>query len=91
MVIGQLAAMVLGASAVLLAVLVFILMARPERAIGWLCALQGMRGTWLAGRLSEQDEARLLTLAQRLGFPALFLLFGWSFVCGALLTWAQLQ
>lgn len=88
--LGQLIALLLGASNVVLALVVFVLMARPERALGWLCFFNGMHEIWLAGRLSEEDETRLLTLARRLGGPSLLLLFGWSFVCGALLTWAQL-
>ena len=74
----------------LLALAVFVLLARPERAMGWLSTLSGMREVWLSGRLSEQDEARLLSLASRLRVPMLLLLFGWSFVCGAILTWARL-
>ena len=81
---------VLGISNVLLALVVFVLMARPERVMGLLCRLSGMQEVWLSGRLSEQDEARLLDLAHQLRAPMLALLFGWSFFCGAVLTWAQL-
>lgn len=81
---------VLGISNVLLALVVFVLIARPDRAMGWLCTLSGMREVWLSGRLSEKDEARLLDLAHQLRVPMLTLLFGWSFFCGAILTWAQL-
>ena len=87
---AQLLALILGASNVLLAVSVFVLMARPERALGWLARLNGMGDVWLSGRLSEADEERLLTLADRLRWPMLILLFGWSFVCGAILTWSRL-
>jgi hypothetical protein len=86
----QLLVWVLGASNVFLAVLVFVLMARPERALGLVCRLSGMTDVWLSGRLSEAEEARLLVLARRLGWLLLVLLFGWSFVCGAILTWSQL-
>ncbi|MEL6341870.1 MAG: hypothetical protein AAFV53_01975 [Myxococcota bacterium] len=86
----QLLAMALATSDIALAMAVFVLMARPERAMGWLCRLNGMRELWLSGRLTEQDESRLLALAHRLRWPMLWLLFGWSFVCGAILTWAQL-
>ena len=80
----------LGISNVLLALAVFILLARPERAMGWLSTLSGLREVWLSGRLSEKDEARLMDVAARLRFPMLALLFGWSFFCGAILTWARL-
>ncbi len=80
----------LGVSNVLLALAVFVLLARPERTMGWLSTLSGMREVWLSGRLSEEDEARLLDLASRLRYPLLALLFGWSFFCGAILTWARL-
>ncbi len=83
-------ALLLGVSNVVLALAVFVLLARPERAMGWLCTLSGMRDVWLSGRLSEEDEARLLNLASRLRLPLLALLFGWSFFCGAILTWARL-
>ena len=86
---GMLTAL-LGISNVLLALAVFVLLARPERAMGWLSTLSGMREVWLSGRLSEKDEARLLDLASRLRLPLLALLFGWSFFCGAILTWARL-
>lgn len=80
----------LGISNVLLALVVFVLIARPERMMGWLSSLSGMREVWLSGRLSEKDEVRLLNLAHRLRLPLLALLFGWSFFCGAILTWARL-
>ena len=82
--------LLLGVSNVALALAVFVLLARPERVMGWLCSLSGMREVWLSGRLSEQDEARLLDLANRLRLPMLALLFGWSFFCDAILTWARL-
>jgi hypothetical protein len=87
---GQLLALTLGAANIVLAVAVFIVMARPERALGWLCRLNGMADIWRSGRLSEADETRLLALAVQLRGPLLALLFGWSFVCGAILTWSQL-
>ena len=80
----------LGVSNVLLALGVFVLIARPERMMGWLSTLSGMREVWISGRLSEKDEARLLNLARQLRLPLLALLFGWSFFCGAILTWARL-
>ena len=87
---GQLFALLLGASNVILAVGVFIVMARPERALGFLCHLAGLGEIWRSGRLSEADETRLLILAHQLRWPMLILLFGWSFVCGAVLTWSRL-
>ena len=80
----------LGLSNVLLALSVFVLLARPERAMGWLSTLSGMREVWLSGRLSEADEENLILLAGRLRIPLLALLFGWSFFSGAILTWARL-
>ncbi|MFT5683138.1 MAG: hypothetical protein ACI8RZ_004065 [Myxococcota bacterium] len=87
---GTVLALLLGITNVILALAVFVLLARPERAMGWLSTLSGMREVWLSGRLSEKDEARLLALASRLRLPLLALLFGWSFFCGAILTWARL-
>ena len=88
--ISLLSTALLGVSNVLLALVVFVLIARPERMMGWLSTLSGMRETWLSGRLSEADEAQLLVLARRLQLPLLALLFGWSFFCGAILTWTRL-
>lgn len=80
----------LGASNVAMALVVFLVMARPEHMLGWLCHLHGMRDIWRAGKLSAADEAKLLGVAVRLRAPMLVLLFGWSFVSGAILTWSQI-
>lgn len=74
------------ASDAVLAGLVFTLVGRPSRALGFLCAVTGRRADWDAGRLPESDELRLLGMADRLRLPALVGLFAWSFVVGALLA-----
>ena len=77
------------ASDVLLAVVVFVVHARPEITLGWFAALTGRRSAFLEGRLREDEEQRLLELADLAGWPLLGLLFAWSFLCGALAVWAR--
>ena len=54
--LGQLASLLLGLSDVLLALVVFVLLARPERALGWVAFFNGTRDRWLAGRVARQPH-----------------------------------
>ena len=74
---------VLGFSNLMLAMLTFILLARPDKMLGILSYLSGEIDTWRLGMLLRQDQQRLLILGEKLRWPALLLLFGWSFFCGA--------
>lgn len=80
----------LALSDVVLAFLCFVLFARPEALLGLLAGLSGRRVAWREGRLTEADEDALFDLAARLRGPLLAALFGWSFVCGAVVTVSRL-
>lgn len=68
---------------------VFALLARPEAFLGVVAALVGQGRAWDEGRLGEEERRQLLHVAERAAFPALTLLFGWSFMTGALLLAAR--
>ena len=82
--------LVLAASNLVLALGVFALVARPEQVLGLFASLTGDKDALDEGRLDEASRQHLLMLARRSQTPALILLFGWSFLCGAVLTWARL-
>lgn len=73
-----------------LAMAVFTLLARPERFVGFFAAAAGEEERWQAGQLDEVEQDQLLGLARAAQKPALLLLFAWSFVTGAVMTWARL-
>ena len=75
----------LGVSNLLLALFIFVLLARPEKLLGVLARVAGVREEWRRGYLMEADRERLLHLGRSLGFPALLLLFTWSFFCGVMI------
>jgi hypothetical protein len=77
-------------AAVGLALLVFTLIARPERLYGTLARWVELDEAYELGRLGVADEERLERFAQRLVGPALVLLFAWSFLAGALVVWSRL-
>ncbi len=86
----SLISVLLALSSILLALGAFVLLARPEQVLGWLAILGSLREVWLSGRLSEEEEDRLMAMAHRLQGPALVLLFSWSFFCGAVLALVRL-
>ena len=76
---------VVGFSNLMLAMLTFVLLARPDKMMGLLARLSGDGEAWRLGTLMHQEQQKLLLLGHQLQWPALFLLFGWSFFCGALI------
>lgn len=72
-----------------LAGLCFVLLARPEALLASIAAWVGEGQAWEEGRLDAAARDRLLRLARRAQIPALFALFGWSYLCGAALTWLR--
>lgn len=76
---------ILGFSNLMLAMLTFVLLARPDKMLGILSFLSGEAEAWRLGMLLQQDQQRLLILGDKLRWPALLLLFGWSFFCGAVI------
>lgn len=80
----------LGLVDVLLGLVVFSLLARPEAFMGLLASLTGDGAAWEEGRLDEAGRLRLLTLSSRASYLALILLFAWSFLAGALLLASRL-
>ncbi len=83
-------AAVLALSDVLLGLVVFALLARPEAFLGVLAGWTGESRAWDEGRLDELGRLRLLALADRAAVPALILLFAWSFLAGAALLASRL-
>ena len=75
----------LGLSNLMLAMLVFVLLARPDKMMGLLASVNGRSEEFRLGRLGQQDYRRFLELAEGLHWPAIALLFGWSFFSGALI------
>ena len=80
----------LGLSNLVLALMTFVLLARPDKMLGILAHLTGLSEEWRLGRLLRTDQQRLLLLSERLRLPALLLLFGWSFFCGAVMRFLYL-
>lgn len=77
--------------AVLLSTAALALFARPRSLFGPLAWLDDRIGAWHEGRFGDADEERLLSLAARLRWPVLALVFGWSFVAGAMLALSGLR
>ena len=76
---------ILGISNLSLALFTFVLLARPEKLLGLLAMVAGVREEWRLGYLMESDREKLLHLGRSLGIPILFLLFTWSFLCGVMI------
>jgi hypothetical protein len=74
---------VLALSDVVLAVVVFVLFARPEQSVAFAAWLSGASPALYAGGLDGQALARLDGLGRRVRRGLLAFLFAWSFVCGA--------
>ena len=81
----------LGFSNLMLALVTFVLLARPDKMLGVLARIQGVSEAWRMGTLLQKEQLKLLQIGHNLRTPALLLLFGWSFFCGAtirfLYTW----
>jgi hypothetical protein len=75
----------LGLSDVVLAVVVFVLFARPEQSIALAAWVSGMSQALYQGGLDGAALDRLDALGRRLRRGLLALLFAWSFVCGAVI------
>ena len=74
----------------IMALSVFVLMARPEKMMFFLAYLGGTQAKWEQGLVDEQEEQRLMFLAKRLQSVGLLMLFAYSFLCGALISYLQL-
>ena len=74
----------------LLAMLVFVLIARPQRLMGLLAYLGKLQDEWRARRLSLEQEQQLLNMANRMQLVALLLLLGCSFFSGAAIAYLRL-
>jgi hypothetical protein len=73
----------LGLSDVVLAVVVFVLFARPEQSVAFAAWMSGASQALYTGGLDSPALARLDFLGRRLRRGLLAFLFAWSFVCGA--------
>ena len=73
-----------------LAGLTFAGIARPDALLGLVATWVGEGQAWEEGRLDRSGRERLLGVVERAQTPALIVLFGWSFLCGALLAWLRL-
>ena len=76
---------ILGFSNLVLALLTFVLMTRPEKLLGLLAFVAGVREEWRLGFLMEKERERLLRFGRALAVPTLFLLFMWSVFCGVMI------
>jgi len=73
----------LGLSDVVLAVMVFVLFARPDQSIAFAAWMSGASEALYRGGLDATALQRLEDLGRRLRRGLLAFLFVWSFVCGA--------
>ena len=73
----------LGLSDVVLAVVVFVLVARPEQSIAFAAWMSGTSDALYRGGLDAAALERLDALGRRLRRGLLAFLFAWSFACGA--------
>lgn len=73
------------------AMVVFVLITRPEKMFGIVSYFADLREEWATGTLGEEDYARLFRIANRLQWLALFCLLGFSFLCGSLIAIIQLS
>lgn len=83
-------ALLLGLSDLLLALTVFVLLARPELLLGLAARRAGLGERFELGGLSEEDEVGLLADLDRLALPALTGLFAWSLLTGGLVALSRL-
>ena len=80
----------LGMSNMILALFTFVLLARPEKLMGILAIIAGVKEEWRFGYLLESDREKLIHLGYSLRYPALLLLFGWSFFCGVMIRFLSM-
>jgi hypothetical protein len=73
----------LALSDVVLAVVVFVLFARPEQSLAFAAWMSGASEALYRGGLDSTALERLEDLGRRLRRGLLAFLFAWSFVCGA--------
>jgi len=76
---------ILGLSNLLLALLTFVLLARPDKMLGILAYFSGDSEAFRLGKMLQHERNKLIMLGERIRWPVLILLFGWSFFCGALI------
>ena len=75
----------LGLSDVVLAVVVFVLFARPEQSLAFAAWMSGASEALYRGALDTATLKRLEDLGRRLRRGLLAFLFAWSFVCGSVI------
>ena len=75
----------------IVAMLVFVLMTRPEKMLGIVAYLTDLHADWKQGSITEEDLYRLMRVAKKIQWLALFSLFGFSFMCGSLIAFLQLS
>lgn len=82
-------ALILALSDVLLAVVAFLWLLRPESAVGIVARFSGQFEALQRGELSEHDQERLLWAARVARLPLIAVLFLWSFTVGVVLVWVR--
>jgi len=82
----ELLTVVLIFSDVALSAAVFALVARPDVGVVWVLRRAGLGEAWFEEDVSPEEIARLRSGARAAGALGLGLVFGWSFLVGALLT-----
>ncbi len=83
-------AVALGLSDVVLAVVVFVLFARPEQSVLFAAWMSGTSEALYAGGLDGTALARLDGLGRRLRRGLLAFLFAWSFLTGAAIAFGRI-
>ena len=77
-------------SDVALSAAVFVLVARPDVGVVWALRRSGLGDVWFEDDVSPEEIVRLRGAARAAGGLGLGLVFGWSFLVGALLTMGRL-
>ena len=87
---AELGPLMVGLSDLALAMVVFLLLARPELLLGLAARRSGLGEEFDTGTLTELEEAHLLEGLVRLGGPSVLALFVWSLLSGSFIALSRL-
>ena len=80
----------LAAVSVFLALVTFLVLARPELGAAWTARRLGLWEGYSAGTLELEVEEALFRTVRSARVPLVLLLFGWSFCAGAVIALSRL-
>jgi len=80
----------LAAISVVLAMVTFLVLARPELGAAWTARRMGLWEAYTAGTLEVEVEEALFRTVRTARIPLVLLLFGWSFCAGAVIALSRL-